>query len=411
MTESDFQEQEGNHKPTYQEAREFIRGSLLNMAKNFIAIGYMLKYIRDHRLFEEGGYSSISDYASHEYGFSNSATSRYININNRFSVGGNSTEIQEQYREFNKGQLQEMLSLNDEQLAQVTPADRVEDIRAMRKPKEIPYVELPGQISLSEFPGIDPEEIEEANAQREARQAEEAAAESYTVTVAQLVGEEKPAAEVEAVARSQPEAGNGWCFHRPKFQCTLSEEAKRTPGDGTDCVEKCCWDCLNHGNCHLECYALSKRPEGEELEAVARSQQEEGGERGSGSQETAAESAAGQLSAYGTPKRVYPPNSLITTEGCEGGHDCFLCAMDCEIRGKERYCREAPLGNPFPCEIVKGGFHDLGDGCQFMNHDLADHMARSGEANPCCQNCADPCESICSRAMKQLDQSREQAEA
>ena len=111
-----------------------------------------------------------------------------------------------------------MLSLNDEQLAQVTPADRVEDIRAIKKPKEIPYIKLPGQMSfgLNEFPGISPEEIEEANAQREARQAEETAAESYAVTVAQLVGEE-PEAEAQGVAISQPEAGNGWCFHRPEF--------------------------------------------------------------------------------------------------------------------------------------------------------------------------------------------------
>ena len=33
--------------------------------------------------------------------------------------------------------------------------------------------------------------------------------------------------------------------------------------------------------------------------------------------------------AYGTPARVYPPDSLIAEKGCEGGHDCFLCAMDC----------------------------------------------------------------------------------
>ena len=398
------------------DAKKFIRANLTNAARSFIAIGYYLKHIRDQELYREDGHESVWEFAQAEYGISKSTASRYMAMNDRFSEGGNTPNIQEQYKQFNKSQLQEMLSLNDEQLAQVTPSDRVEDIRAMRKPKEIPYIELPGQISfaLNEFPGINPEEIEEANAQREARQAEEAAAEPYTVTVAQLVGEEKPEAEAQAVAISQPEAPeaeNGWCFHRPKFQCTLSEEAKRTPGDGTDCVEKCCWDCLNHGNCRLECYASSKRPEGEELEAVARSQQEEGGEIGSGSQETAAESAAGQLSAYGTPKRVYPPDSLIATEGCEGGHDCFLCAMDCQIRGKERYCREAPCGNPFPCEIVKDGFQDRGEECQFLNHDLADHMAGSGEAAPCCQNCTNPCESICSRAMKKLDQSREQAEA
>ena len=128
-------------------------------------------------------------------------------------------------------------------------------------------------------------------------------------------------------------------------------------------------------------------------------------ENGSGPEKSAAEMAAEPLSAYGTPKRVYPPDSLISEAGCEGGmHYCFDCAMDCRIRQKDRYCREAPLGNPFPCEIVKGGFADLPEGCQFVNHDLAYHCAGSGEPNPCCKDCQDPCEYICGRAMKALDQ-------
>ena len=139
-------------------------------------------------------------------------------------------------------------------------------------------------------------------------------------------------------------------------------------------------------------------------ETVARSQQEESNENSRESLEGTAETAAEQLSAYGTPKRMYPPDSLIAVEGCEGGHDCFLCAMDCQIRGKERHCREAPTGNPFSCEIVKGGFTELPESCQFVNHDLAEHYAGSGEPDPCCKNCQEPCEYICGRAMKALDQ-------
>ena len=127
-------------------------------------------------------------------------------------------------------------------------------------------------------------------------------------------------------------------------------------------------------------------------------------ENGSEPEEYAAEMAEESLSAYGTPKRVYPPDSLIAEAGCEGGHDCFSCAMDCQIRRKDRYCREAPLGNPFPCEIVKGGFVELPEGCQFVDHDLAYHCAGSDEPDPCCKNCHTPCGYICSRAMKTLNQ-------
>ena len=294
------QQDDAIKSPTYQEARNFIRSSLVNMAKNYIAIGYTLKYVRDHELFRKGGYRSISEFAQAEYGFSRSVTSRCMSANDRFSKGGNSPVIQEQYQEFNKGQLQEMLYLDDEQLERVKPTDRAEDIRAMRKPKETPCKEISEKVERRELPGIGSKETDE-----------------------------------DGVAISQQE-----------------------------------WSCENGSVC---------------LENVA-------------------EPAAEALSAYGTPKRIYPPDSLIAEEGCEGGHDCFLCAMDCQIRGKERHCREAPTGNPFSCEIVKGGFTELPESCQFVNHDLAEHYAGSGEPDPCCKNCQEPCEYICGRAMKALDQ-------
>ena len=62
------------------------------------------------------------------------------------------------------------------------------------------------------------------------------------------------------------------------------------------------------------------------------------------------------------------------------------------------------MRNPFPCEIVKGGFTELPESCQFVNHDLAYHCAGSGEPSPCCKDCQDPCEYVCSRAMKALGQ-------
>ena len=107
------------------------------------------------------------------------------------------------------------------------------------------------------------------------------------------------------------------------------------------------------------------------------------------------------LSAYGTPREVYPEDSLITTPGCEGGHDCFCCHLDCDIRQQDCYCVEAPMGNPFPCEMVPK-IQELqektGDRCQMVNHDLAYHRAGDHEPVPCCKKCADPCEYMCSRA-------------
>lgn len=107
-------------------------------------------------------------------------------------------------------------------------------------------------------------------------------------------------------------------------------------------------------------------------------------------------------SAYGTQKRVHPEDSLIRTPGCEGGHDCFLCAQDCEIRGEDRHCRKAPLGNPFPCDTMNNISvirKTVGNKCQFINQDLAKVYPGSGERNPCCMECETPCEMECSRAL------------
>lgn len=366
-----------------EDADNFILANCKSLVRNTIAIGYYLKYIRDHKLYLEAGCADIYEYADNRYGLRISAVSRCIKCNTKYSKGGNSPFIDEQYRNFNKSQLQEMLPMNEEQLAQITPDMTVRQIRELKKPKEtpVPYVEIPGQIELTDFPGITAEDVEQAG--------EETAAavqpkESYTVTAEDLISEESREKPVATSQMAGPEPGKeqdtGKCLHRPTFNCTLPEADKHIPGDGQDCTHSCCWNCVKHGSCRLECYSSAQRP----------------------------------LSAYDTPKKVYPEGSLIVTEGCEGGHYCFSCAMECEIRGKDRYCREAPIGNPFPCEHIVLGLKvlkdEIGDKCQFINHDLAEHCAGSGEVDPCCKNCSDPCEYICERAMKHLDGKQQETE-
>lgn len=288
---------------SYDDAKIFIRTNIESAARSFIAIGYYLKLIRDGKLYREEGHESIWDFAMAEYGISKSTASRYMSMNDRFSLDGNSPIVDQKYKDFEKSKLQEMLSLTDEQLEQVTPEMKVQEIRAMRQPKEIPYFELEGQMDLeTDFPEI------------------------------------LPGTQAAPTVVQQPAA----------IQTTMT---------------------------------LEEMMGGEELE-----EQPE------------------KLSAYGTPKWVYPEGSLLAEPSCEGGHYCFSCAeMDCEIRGKERQCWYAPCGNPFPCEIVADRPLDLlteqmGDRCKFVNQDLAYHCVGTGEAAPCCSRCENPCEWACERA-------------
>lgn len=141
-----------------EDAEVFIRSNLQSAVRSVIATGFYLKHIRDNELYLEAGYKNVNEYAMDRFGLSASATSRYITRNTRFSRGGNSPLIDDRFKDFSKSQLQEMLGMNDEQLEQVTPDMTVREIRSMARPKEVPYIEIPGQTELKEIPGFMPEE-------------------------------------------------------------------------------------------------------------------------------------------------------------------------------------------------------------------------------------------------------------
>ena len=237
----------------YQECKEFINTRLQSMTRDFIAIGYYLKYVRDHELYLEDGYKDVFEFSQNEFGMKRSTVNHCIRINSEFSVGGNSPIPDNQYEKFSKSQLQEMLYIPEEKRENVTPEMTVKEIRKLNDKQ------------------------------------------------------------------------------------------------------------------------LDVEPEPE------------------------------KLSAYGTEKMVRPENSITDAEGCKGGHYCFSCSMDCQIRQEDRYCMEAPLGKPFPCatmNVLDSLRQDIGDKCQFVNHELAYHRSGDNEPDPCCKECKEPCGYACSRAVR-----------
>lgn len=115
-----------------------------------------------------------------------------------------------------------------------------------------------GEIGVSaanEAAGLSPEEQKRLAEKPEVKLADV----KKSVSDSDTEGQEK----MQAVHKQKESDILDKCLHRPDFSCTLSESAKRTPGDGTDCQDSCCWDCVNHGKCRLECYASANRPEPE----------------------------------------------------------------------------------------------------------------------------------------------------
>ena len=143
---------------TYPELKDIILESIANMTREFVAVGYYLKYVRDHEMYLADGYASIWEFAEDLYGIQRSTCSRWMAINDRFSVQGNSPVLDERYRQYGKSQLQEMLYLDDKQIEEVKPDMTVKDIREIRKPEQVPEEQISGQMNVEDYPEILPDD-------------------------------------------------------------------------------------------------------------------------------------------------------------------------------------------------------------------------------------------------------------
>lgn len=107
-----------------------------------VELGYILRKADDAELFREAGYSSIFKFAEAEYGWNQSQTSRFMDINREFSEGGYSTVLQERYMGYGQAKLSEMLTLPDNIREELNPDMKREDIREVkREMKEAAEVE------------------------------------------------------------------------------------------------------------------------------------------------------------------------------------------------------------------------------------------------------------------------------
>ena len=120
----------------YDTTKRIIRADLANMQRSFIDIGCQLMQVRDRELYKDGGYDSVWAFAEQEFGIQRSTASRWMKMCQKFSVDGCSPVLKDEYKDFGKSQLQEMLYLEDEQLEEVTPGMTVKEIRELRAPEK-----------------------------------------------------------------------------------------------------------------------------------------------------------------------------------------------------------------------------------------------------------------------------------
>jgi len=133
-------------KGTYSEFKEQLDTELKKSVESFVKIGYLLKIARDTEILHESGYPSVVEFAKGEYNLSKDQVSRFIAINDKYSVDGYSDKLQEKYEGYGVAKLAEMLTLPDAVADMIEPKmtrAEIQDIkREVKEEQSISDIEV-----------------------------------------------------------------------------------------------------------------------------------------------------------------------------------------------------------------------------------------------------------------------------
>ena len=118
---------------SYSEYKAQLDTELSKSAEGFVRIGWLLKQARDTDTLKGSGYTSVNEFAREEYNIDKTMVSRFIGINDRFSEGGNSPQLKEQYRNFGYSKLAIMLQLPDSINEELSPAFSKSEILTVKE--------------------------------------------------------------------------------------------------------------------------------------------------------------------------------------------------------------------------------------------------------------------------------------
>ena len=118
---------------SYETYKEALDAEVRRTELGFVRIGYMLRVAKDTDILKESGYATMEEFAWNEYRLDKSQTSRFIKINQRFSVDGYSDQLQERFRGFGVAKLGEMLTLPAEVIEILSPKLSRSDIQDIKR--------------------------------------------------------------------------------------------------------------------------------------------------------------------------------------------------------------------------------------------------------------------------------------
>lgn len=122
-----------NQISNYEQLKTALNTELKSAAISFVRIGYLLKTARDTDLLKDTQYSDVNQFAAGEFGLDKSQVSRFMAINDRFSIGGYSEHLEDKYAEYGSSKLSIMLTLPDSINEQLSPDYSKSDIQAIKE--------------------------------------------------------------------------------------------------------------------------------------------------------------------------------------------------------------------------------------------------------------------------------------
>lgn len=115
-----------SYEERYRKYKQELDGAFTQAAEKFVLIGYLLREAAETDILRSSGYKNMEEFAYAEYGVDASQANRFININRRFSEGGNSKQLKQQYRGIGSSKLAVMLTIPDE-INEVLPKTLTKD--------------------------------------------------------------------------------------------------------------------------------------------------------------------------------------------------------------------------------------------------------------------------------------------
>ena len=220
-------------KGTYSEFKTALDTEMNKAAESFVKIGYLLKIARDTDILAESGYNSLTEFAQAEYNLDKSQVSRFIAINDNYSVDGYSDRLMTEYTGYGYSKLAMMLTLPAAVVAELTPSYSKSDIQVLKEEVAAEEAISPMEVYLEG----EKEELEDASLLYQAM---------YQLFLENPELYEKPDADIDTLMETLAPAGENIYTVRiqgvGRIMVSCKEDRVNLVNIRTNNVEICTWE-------------------------------------------------------------------------------------------------------------------------------------------------------------------------